>query len=74
MSPVDVGEEGAAEAFATAVERWPADGVPPNPGWLIFTCCHPLRHVRLSCLGSETGSGAVVIPAQGRMLTSTPES
>jgi predicted RNA polymerase sigma factor len=23
------------EAFATAVQRWPADGVPPNPGaWL----------------------------------------
>ena len=24
-------EEAAAEAFATAVERWRADGVPPNP-------------------------------------------
>ena len=32
---LDVAEEAAAEAFATAVERWPADGVPPNPGaWL----------------------------------------
>jgi RNA polymerase sigma factor (sigma-70 family) len=31
-------EEAAAEAFATAVERWPADGVPPNPGaWLTTT-------------------------------------
>src|SRR6266511_2259230 len=31
-------EESAAEAFATAVERWPADGVPPNPGaWLTTT-------------------------------------
>jgi RNA polymerase sigma-70 factor (ECF subfamily) len=28
----------AAEAFATAVERWPLDGVPPNPGgWLTTT-------------------------------------
>ncbi len=35
---LDVAEEGAAEAFATAVERWPADGVPPNPGgWLTTT-------------------------------------
>jgi RNA polymerase sigma-70 factor, ECF subfamily len=25
-------EEAAAEALTTAVERWPADGVPPNPG------------------------------------------
>ncbi|WP_123666151.1 RNA polymerase sigma factor [Actinocorallia herbida] len=35
---LDVAEEAAAEAFATAVERWPARGVPPNPGaWLITT-------------------------------------
>jgi RNA polymerase sigma-70 factor (ECF subfamily) len=34
----DVAEEAAAEAFASAVERWPADGVPPNPGaWLTTT-------------------------------------
>jgi RNA polymerase sigma-70 factor, ECF subfamily len=32
---LDIAEEAAAEAFATAVERWPADGVPPRPGaWL----------------------------------------
>jgi RNA polymerase sigma-70 factor (ECF subfamily) len=35
---LDIAEEGAAEAFATAVERWPSDGVPPNPGaWLTTT-------------------------------------
>jgi RNA polymerase sigma-70 factor, ECF subfamily len=35
---LDVAEEAAAEAFATAVERWPTDGVPPNPGaWLTTT-------------------------------------
>ncbi len=35
---LDVAEEAAAEAFATAVERWPGDGVPPNPGgWLTTT-------------------------------------
>ncbi|MFI1993407.1 RNA polymerase sigma factor [Actinoplanes sp. NPDC020271] len=35
---LDVAEEAAAEAFATAVARWPADGVPPNPGaWLTTT-------------------------------------
>lgn len=31
-------EEMAADAFATAVERWPNDGVPPNPGaWITTT-------------------------------------
>jgi RNA polymerase sigma-70 factor, ECF subfamily len=35
---LDIAEEAAAEAFATAVSRWPADGVPPNPGaWLTTT-------------------------------------
>jgi len=35
---LDIAEEAAAGAFATAVERWPADGVPPNPGaWLTTT-------------------------------------
>ncbi|MEU4221853.1 DUF6596 domain-containing protein [Actinoplanes sp. NPDC026623] len=35
---LDIAEEAAAEAFAAAVERWPADGVPPNPGaWLTTT-------------------------------------
>jgi len=38
---LDIAEEAAAEAFATAVERWPADGVPPNPGaWLTTTAIH----------------------------------
>ncbi len=35
---LDIAEEAAAEAFTTAVERWPVDGVPPNPGaWLTTT-------------------------------------
>ena len=35
---LDIAEESAAEAFTTAVVRWPVDGVPPNPGaWLATT-------------------------------------
>jgi RNA polymerase sigma-70 factor (ECF subfamily) len=34
---LDIAEEAAAEAFAAAVGRWPADGVPPNPAWLTTT-------------------------------------
>jgi RNA polymerase sigma-70 factor (ECF subfamily) len=38
VGDLGVAEDAAAEAFATAVERWPADGVPPNPGgWLTTT-------------------------------------
>ncbi|HEU5429007.1 MAG TPA: DUF6596 domain-containing protein [Actinocrinis sp.] len=35
---LDIAEEAAAEAFTIAVERWPVDGLPPNPGaWLTTT-------------------------------------
>ncbi|MGH3501154.1 MAG: RNA polymerase sigma factor [Nocardioidaceae bacterium] len=35
---LDLAEEAAAEAYVAAVERWPRDGVPPNPGgWLATT-------------------------------------
>jgi len=38
FSDLDIAEEATAEAFATAVEQWPADGVPANPGaWLTLT-------------------------------------
>lgn len=37
---LDIAEESAGEAFATAVERWPRDGVPPNPGAWITTTAH----------------------------------
>jgi RNA polymerase sigma-70 factor, ECF subfamily len=35
---IDVAEEAVQDAFTTAVQRWPADGVPPSPaGWIITT-------------------------------------
>ena len=38
---LDIAEEATAEAFATAVARWLAEGVPPNPGgWLTTTASH----------------------------------
>ncbi|MDQ3981378.1 MAG: RNA polymerase sigma factor [Actinomycetota bacterium] len=35
---IDVAEDAVQEAFAIAVERWAAEGVPPNPGaWITTT-------------------------------------
>jgi RNA polymerase sigma-70 factor (ECF subfamily) len=35
---IDLAEDAVQEAFAVAVERWPADGLPPSPdGWIIVT-------------------------------------
>ena len=35
---IDVAEDAVQDAFAVAVERWPATGLPPSPaGWIITT-------------------------------------
>ncbi|MGY1668252.1 RNA polymerase sigma factor [Geodermatophilus sp. SYSU D00696] len=38
LGDIDAAEEAVQDAFATAVQRWPADGVPPSPaGWIVTT-------------------------------------
>jgi RNA polymerase sigma-70 factor (ECF subfamily) len=38
LGDFDLAEDAAQEAFAIAVERWPRDGMPANPGaWLVTT-------------------------------------
>jgi RNA polymerase sigma-70 factor (ECF subfamily) len=38
LGDIELAEDAAQEAFATAAERWPRDGEPANPvGWLITT-------------------------------------
>ncbi len=48
---VDAAEEVVQEAFAQALDRWPADGTPERPGaWILTTARRGLppttRHVR----------------------------
>ncbi|HWE91824.1 MAG TPA: RNA polymerase sigma factor [Pseudonocardiaceae bacterium] len=38
LGDIDLAEEAVQDAFATAVQRWPAAGPPPSPaGWIITT-------------------------------------
>ena len=37
LGDIDLAEDSVAEAFAVAAERWPVEGVPPNPGGWITT-------------------------------------
>ncbi len=38
LGDVDLAEDAVADAFAIAAQRWPATGVPPNPGaWITTT-------------------------------------
>lgn len=38
LGDIDLAEDAVQDAFAVAVERWPAEGMPPSPaGWIITT-------------------------------------
>ncbi len=37
LGDIDLAEDAVAEAFLIAAERWPSEGVPPNPGGWITT-------------------------------------
>ena len=38
LGSIDLGEDAASEAYVVALETWPRDGIPPNPGgWLTTT-------------------------------------
>ncbi|WP_329500357.1 RNA polymerase sigma factor [Kitasatospora herbaricolor] len=65
---LDIAEETAAEAFATAVERWPVDGVPPNPGGWLTTTAHrkAVDRIRREARRTEKHKEAL-------MLSDTPE-
>jgi RNA polymerase sigma-70 factor, ECF subfamily len=48
LGDIELAEDAAQEAFATAAERWPRDGVPANPtGWLITAARNrAIDHIR----------------------------
>ena len=68
VGDLDVAEEMAAEAFAAAVERWPADGVPPNPGAWLTTTAHRKAIDRLRREARRTEKHKEAL-----MLSDTPE-
>ena len=52
---IDVAEEAVQEAFIVAMQKWPQDGVPPNPGgWIVTTA----RRKALDRLRRESTRGA----------------
>jgi RNA polymerase sigma-70 factor (ECF subfamily) len=52
---IDLAEDAVQEAFAIALRRWPADGLPPNPGaWITTTARnHALDRLRRESRGRE---------------------
>ncbi len=62
LGDVDRAEEALADAFAVAAERWPASGVPPNPGGWITTTA---RNRAIDRIRRESTRGARQAEAHG---------
>ena len=65
----DLAEECAQDAFASALERWPVDGIPRRPGaWLTTTARNrAVDRIRRAAVGSRKLEDAAVLrPPEGR--------
>lgn len=63
---IDIAEEAVAEAFASAVQRWPDMGLPPSPaGWIITTARNKaIDRLRREASRSDRHAQAVLLCAQ----------
>jgi RNA polymerase sigma-70 factor, ECF subfamily len=68
LGDIDLAEDAVAEAFATALRRWPENGTPPSPaGWIITTARNrAVDHLRRESSRTHKHSEAAVLhgPAQ----------
>jgi RNA polymerase sigma-70 factor (ECF subfamily) len=65
VGDIDLAEDAVQEAFAVALHKWPADGLPPNPGgWITTTARNrALDRLRRESRGRELLSQvAVLVP------------
>jgi len=64
---IDVAEEAAQEAFLIALQRWPASGLPPNPGgWLTTTARNrAIDRIRRESIRDARHAQAVMLTLAG---------
>jgi RNA polymerase sigma-70 factor (ECF subfamily) len=68
LGDIDAAEEAVQDAFLTAVQRWPVDGVPPSPaGWIVTTA----RNRAVDRLRRESARAGKY--AQVALLSADPE-
>ena len=63
---IDIAEEAVQEAFTIAVDRWPATGLPPNPGaWITVTAKNrAIDHLRREASREDRHAQAALIYAR----------
>ena len=70
VGDLDLAEEAVQDAFATAVERWPRDGLPDDPGaWIIRTARNrAIDRLRRRRMATERERQAVELEALRRAI------
>ncbi len=65
LGDIDVAEDAVADAFAAALERWPAEGAPPTPaGWIITTARNrAIDQLRRASAGALKQAAAAIVNA-----------
>jgi RNA polymerase sigma-70 factor (ECF subfamily) len=71
---IDIAEEAVADAFTTAVQRWPADGLPPSPaGWIITTARNrAIDRLRREASRAERHAQAALLHARDEPIEEGP--
>jgi RNA polymerase sigma-70 factor (ECF subfamily) len=66
LGDIDLAEEAVQEAFTIAVDRWPATGLPPNPGaWITTTAKNrAIDHLRREAAREEKQAQALHLYGQ----------
>src|SRR5439155_3480464 len=65
LGDITLAEDAVQEAFVVAADRWPSDGIPPNPaGWIVTTARNrALDHLRRSARGRELTEQLGTVPS-----------
>jgi RNA polymerase sigma-70 factor (ECF subfamily) len=72
---IDIAEEAVQDAFAEAVRRWPATGVPPSPaGWIITTARNrAIDRLRREAAGQDKHAQAALLHSALSNTEAEPE-
>jgi RNA polymerase sigma-70 factor, ECF subfamily len=76
LGDIDLAEDAVQEAFAVAVQRWPAEGVPPAPaGWIITTARNrAIDKLRREASRADKQAQAALLRAQHEPAEEEPVS
>ncbi|HEV7211640.1 MAG TPA: RNA polymerase sigma factor [Blastococcus sp.] len=74
LGDIGLAEEAVQDAFVVAIERWPADGVPPSPaGWIVTTARNrAIDRLRREASRADRHAQAALLAAESEPVEEDP--